>query len=333
MDDGKLSRQRVKTTNRDALRDDVFLKIATPWQIWPATERAGERSVFRNGEVPPRVRSYDMTIKSKLLTGAGLLVLSTGFALAAPAIVQDAVNLRAGPGTEFPVITAMPAGAPIDVIGCKDAWCRVAFGRTVGFASRGYLALGGGPVGPRGPGYATFGEGDEYGYEPGDGYSYSGGVTTGYSRGYGGTYGDVGVGADVRTRASVRTRADVRTGADVRTENRGARVDARTNRNRAGNVTSETRTSAQLKGNNPMKSYKSSHNPNLRTDGQATALKGNNPMKNYERTANPNQRTAGPPSAIKGNNPMKMPQRGTATNERSSRPSETTGAAPREERR
>lgn len=275
-----------------------------------------------------------MTFKSKLLTGAGLLVLSTGFALAAPAVVQESVNLRAGPGVEFPVITALPEGAPIDVMGCEGSWCRVAFGRSVGFASREFLALGGQP-GPRGPGYATYGEGDEYGYGPGGGYSYSEGITTGYSRGYGGTaYGDVSTRADVGTRSDVRTRADVRTGVDVRTrdgvrvEDRGARLDARTS-----NATSERRASAQLNGNNPMKNYKSSQNPNLRTDGRATALKGNNPMRNYENTANPNRRTAGPPSAIKGNNPMKMPQRGTATNERGSRPSETTGAAPREDRR
>ncbi|HEY1544431.1 MAG TPA: SH3 domain-containing protein [Xanthobacteraceae bacterium] len=284
-----------------------------------------------------------MTFKSKLLTGAGLLVLSTGFALAAPAVVQESVNLRAGPGVEYPVVTAMPQGAPIDVMGCEGTWCRVAFGRTVGFASREFLALGG-RIGPRGPGYATYGEDDEYGYAPGE--SYSEGVTTGYSRGYG--YGadvrggadfrtreGVGAEADIRTREGVRTGADARiregarTGADVRTESRGARAGA--------NATNGSRTDAQtrtvLQGNNPMKDYGTSHNPNLRAEGHATALKGNNPMRVRESTSNPNLRSSQAPTAIKGNNPMKVPDRSAAMNEGKNRPSETTGAASREDRR
>jgi len=258
-----------------------------------------------------------MTMKSKLLTGAGLLVLSTGFALAAPAVVQSAVNLRAGPGVDFPVITAMPAGAQIDVMGCRDAWCRVAFGRTVGFTSRDFLALGG-PIGPGGPGYATYSEGygpgyvavDE-GYEYGGGYApggtYSYGGTTGYSRGYGGT----AVGTEFR--------------GGTREERLGARTVSNESR------TSETRTSGELKGNNPMRIRASTQNPNLRPQqGQAAAIKGNNPMRVRASTANPNLRTAGPPAAIRGNNPMKMPQRSTATG--GNPPSQTTGAAPRERR-
>jgi uncharacterized protein YraI len=260
-----------------------------------------------------------MTIKNKLLTGAGLLVLSTGFALAAPAVVQEPVNLRAGPGVEFPVVTAIPGGAPIDVIGCEDAWCRVTFGRAVGFASRDYLALGG----PRGPGYTTSGQGYEGRYAPGGSY-YSEGVTTDYSHGYGST----GFGADVSTAV------DGRGGADIRTENRGARAGVRTGASSNRNVSTETRTSAELTGNNPRKNYKSTHNPNLHSEGQAAALQGNNPMRNSKSTANPNLRSAGSPAAIKGNNPMKMPQSSTAaTNQGSSRPSETTGAAPSEQRR
>src|SRR6185312_15047298 len=167
----------------------------------PSRDGTGQRTRrFQSGS-SDLSEELDMTFKSKLLTGAGLLVLSTGFALAAPAVVQESVNLRAGPGVEFPVITAMPEGAPIDVMSCEGTWCRVAFGRTVGFASREFLALGG----RRGPGYAAVSEGYEYGYIPSE--TYSEGVTTGYSRGY----GTNGFDADVRTREGVRVGADVRT--------------------------------------------------------------------------------------------------------------------------
>src|SRR6185312_3000113 len=49
------------------------------------------------------------------------------------------VNMRAGPGTGYAVITTIPAGAPIEVIGCSS-WCQVAFGGTEGFASANYVS-------------------------------------------------------------------------------------------------------------------------------------------------------------------------------------------------
>ncbi|HLH93362.1 MAG TPA: SH3 domain-containing protein [Xanthobacteraceae bacterium] len=251
-----------------------------------------------------------MTLRRKLLTSAGLLVVSTGIALAAPAVVESAVNLRAGPGVDFPVITSMQAGTPVNVIGCGENWCRVAFGGTVGFADRDFLALGG-RVGP--PSVTV---GSSYGYE-GPGYAgyetgrYSYGATPGYTHGYGST-------AYSSYRGSYGTYGN---------ESRRERVETRTR-------SDEPRTAAELKGDNPMKNYKSTANPNLRRSEQQSAeIKGDNPMKNYKSTANPNLRAAEPPAAIKGNNPMKMPPRSTATNERGTRRSgETTGAAPKDER-
>src|SRR5215469_9924112 len=124
-----------------------------------------------------------MKLMSKLMSGAGLLALSTGFAAAAPAVVQQDVNLRAGPGIGYEVIAAMPSGATVDVMGCEAGWCRVAFSGTTGFASRGYLGLGGGvaaaptygvAVGPAYEvGYASGGYAPAYGYDEGVSYGYS----------------------------------------------------------------------------------------------------------------------------------------------------------------
>lgn len=56
---------------------------------------------------------------------------------ASPSITIQTVNLRAGPGTQFPVLVALPARAPLTIIGCNlnVSWCDVAWGR-----SRGWVA-------------------------------------------------------------------------------------------------------------------------------------------------------------------------------------------------
>lgn len=70
---------------------------------------------------------------------AGLFLASAGAAAAAPAVVTGDLNLRAGPGTNYAVVNTMPAGASVNVLGCRGSWCRVAWGGTRGFASRSYL--------------------------------------------------------------------------------------------------------------------------------------------------------------------------------------------------
>jgi uncharacterized protein YraI len=78
-----------------------------------------------------------------LSLAAGLLIASAGAAAAAPAAVTGDLNLRSGPGTGYAVVGTMPAGATVDVRDCNGAWCRVAWGNAVGFASRSYLDVGG----------------------------------------------------------------------------------------------------------------------------------------------------------------------------------------------
>jgi uncharacterized protein YraI len=258
-----------------------------------------------------------------------VLALSTGFAAAAPAVVQNDLNLRAGPGVEFPVVAAMPSGAAVDVMGCQASWCQVAFGGTTGWASRAYLGLGGGVA--AGPAYRGYGEsyayrssGPGYGYDE-DTYaygSYSPGYTYGYSgnTGYGGSYGYYG---GERSFGSERTfnnerRSGETTGANnerrfseqgsIRSERRGERGGT------SGSARAETQPAPAINGNNPMKAEKNE-------------------------AAAPN---AHPPTEIQGNNPMKVgtgtaanEQRGTAQagNTRTrGNARETTGAAPRENR-
>lgn len=72
------------------------------------------------------------------LTG---LISSTTGALAAPAEVLAAVNLRTGPGAQYYAIMVLPPGAPVEIYGClnDDSWCDVGYGQTRGWIASRYL--------------------------------------------------------------------------------------------------------------------------------------------------------------------------------------------------
>ena len=89
-----------------------------------------------------------MTLKTKLLAAGAALLLSTGAALAIPATAQTDLKVRSGPGTQYPVVGSIQAGETVDAGGCTGSWCRVSFSGGSGFASRRYLAMGGGAPGP-----------------------------------------------------------------------------------------------------------------------------------------------------------------------------------------
>ena len=44
--------------------------------------------------------------------------LSSGIAWAAPALTPSDLNLRAGPGTDSPVVILVPGDSTVDVLGC-----------------------------------------------------------------------------------------------------------------------------------------------------------------------------------------------------------------------
>jgi Bacterial SH3 domain len=94
-------------------------------------------------------------IAGSLALAVALTTLAAASAAAAPAVATTTVNLRQGPGTNYPIIGKIPGGAGVDVAGCSGQWCQV------GFAGRnGYViasALGSGAPPPAyapPPGYA-----------------------------------------------------------------------------------------------------------------------------------------------------------------------------------
>jgi len=80
-------------------------------------------------------------VRSPLLPAAALLALLAGPAAAAPGFATGAVNLRAGPGTGYPQVVVVPAGAPVEIFGCLDGrgWCDVGYGSVRGWVSANYL--------------------------------------------------------------------------------------------------------------------------------------------------------------------------------------------------
>ena len=73
-----------------------------------------------------------------------LAIAGPGHAVAAEpnAYPISNVNLRAGPGTDFPVILTVQAQAPISILGCLGdyTWCDVVFGDDRGWMRSIYLS-------------------------------------------------------------------------------------------------------------------------------------------------------------------------------------------------
>ncbi len=91
--------------------------------------------------------------KSVRLAGAAIVAIglagSVGLISAQPAAAASAavattnVNLRAGPGTNYPVVTAMPRGASLAVYGCLAGytWCDVSWGPSRGWVAANYVQV------------------------------------------------------------------------------------------------------------------------------------------------------------------------------------------------
>ncbi len=76
-------------------------------------------------------------------------ILIAGFAMASeasaatPSVTTNAVNLRAGPGTVYPVVTTLPPSASVTTYGClaDRSWCDIGWGGQRGWVSAAYLQV------------------------------------------------------------------------------------------------------------------------------------------------------------------------------------------------
>ena len=99
---------------------------------------------------------------------AAILAFSTTLAAAAPAALERNANVRAGPGTNYPVIATLPAGATVDVNGSTGSWCQVNTSAGQGFVACSLLGGGSGAVAVA-PGYGYDDDYYDYGYAYGPG--------------------------------------------------------------------------------------------------------------------------------------------------------------------
>lgn len=86
----------------------------------------------------------------KRLVAVAALALAAILPAAAPAVAQvpangwmiTSVNLRAGPGTAYPRIVVLPAGAPVAVYGCLEGyrWCDISYGEARGWVAGNYIS-------------------------------------------------------------------------------------------------------------------------------------------------------------------------------------------------
>ena len=90
-----------------------------------------------------------------------LLSMTLAAAIAAPAVataqdltatVELDLNMRAGPGPTYPVVTVIPANDSVVIYGCNDplTWCDVAYGDFRGWAYAEYLIYQTAPI-PQAP--------------------------------------------------------------------------------------------------------------------------------------------------------------------------------------
>jgi murein DD-endopeptidase MepM/ murein hydrolase activator NlpD len=112
-------------------------------------QRAGEQSGRSPGQSTLtrsyfRLRAAPLLVIATLL-GLALFNVTPSFADSASATVNspDGLNLRAGPGTMFDVITVLPSGATVSVVGATGSgdWLEVRYNTLSGWALATYLTV------------------------------------------------------------------------------------------------------------------------------------------------------------------------------------------------
>ncbi|MFT0861187.1 SH3 domain-containing protein [Ancylobacter sp. G4_0304] len=69
-----------------------------------------------------------MRFTTSFALSAGLVLAGTMHAAAVPATTTANVNVRSGPGARYSVIASLPAGSPVDILGCTGSWCQTQYG-------------------------------------------------------------------------------------------------------------------------------------------------------------------------------------------------------------
>ncbi|WPP03820.1 SH3 domain-containing protein [Methylocella tundrae] len=137
-----------------------------------------------------------------LLTGLALAG-TLASAKAQTAVSLDLANLRSGPGTGYAVITTVPPNAPLNILRCRNSWCRVSWQGQTGYIAASLLGRTRGSFVAAAPPPATVYVGpsvvvggpyidpywDDWGYGWGGGWGPGLGLGLGWGGGWGGGWG------------------------------------------------------------------------------------------------------------------------------------------------
>jgi len=80
-----------------------------------------------------------MKMPTSLLAGAAALLFTTGIAGAATVAANADLNVRSGPGIQYPIIGVIPDGGSAFSSGCRYDWCHVDYRGLSGWSSSAYL--------------------------------------------------------------------------------------------------------------------------------------------------------------------------------------------------
>ncbi len=78
-----------------------------------------------------------------VIAAAALAVLAEGARADTAGVTVSSVNLRSGPSTGYAVVTVVPGGAHLTMLGCTadSNWCSVSWGGVSGWVSAGYVQV------------------------------------------------------------------------------------------------------------------------------------------------------------------------------------------------
>lgn len=86
-----------------------------------------------------------MVVRKHFLAGITAIAVTVmaGAAEAQTARANTSVNLRSGPGTSYSVVTSIPSGSIVEILGCTAGyeWCGVNYAGTEGYAAGRYLTV------------------------------------------------------------------------------------------------------------------------------------------------------------------------------------------------
>jgi hypothetical protein len=90
------------------------------------------------------------SVRLGLITTVAALLVGVVAAAAAPASVSANVNVRSGPGTQYPTVGSLFANNAIDVGQCSAGWCQISAVNVSGWVSSNFVVIGrGAQVQPR----------------------------------------------------------------------------------------------------------------------------------------------------------------------------------------